>query len=373
MRAQSVARPKRLPVLSSKVEAAAPEISTAGVILALRTEGAEIVGAVSIQAVSIQVQSMVKTGGSGRASLSRMTSPDPSPAPTTLAFLGLGAMGYPMARHLANSSKESGHTLLVWNRGRARAEAHALDTGSRATELSGLANADLIITCLPTSAEVDAMIAQLPNLKPGAVWLDCTSGHPDAARRQVEELHARGVTFLDAPVSGGVVGAEAGKLTVMVGGDAATLEQIAPLLSFAGQVTHVGPSGAGFAVKAINNALLAVTLWATGEGLAALAGSGVDLSAALSVINASSGRSNASQNLIPQRVLTREFPPTFKLGLLAKDADIAMDVVHAVKGSAPLLAQVSALVRGAAQVIGPDEDHTAALRLIEQMNGREIR
>jgi 3-hydroxyisobutyrate dehydrogenase len=297
----------------------------------------------------------------------------PSPAPLTLAFLGLGAMGYPMARHLANSSKEHDHTLLVWNRNRSRAEAHAAETGSTVAELSDLAGADLIITCLPTSAEVDELMGQLPTLKPGAIWLDCTSGHPDAAQRQVEELRSRGVTFLDAPVSGGVVGAEAGKLTVMVGGDAAALERITPLLSFAGQVTHVGPSGAGFAVKAINNALLAVTLWATGEGLAALAGSGVDLGAALSVINASSGRSNASQNLIPQRVLTRAFPPTFKLGLLAKDADIAMDVVHAVKGSAPLLAQVAALVRGAAQVIGPDEDHTAALKLIEQMNGVELK
>ncbi|WP_293911138.1 NAD(P)-dependent oxidoreductase [Deinococcus sp.] len=302
-----------------------------------------------------------------------MNPSDSSPAPITLAFLGLGAMGYPMARWLAQSSQENGHTLLVWNRHRERAEAHTAETGSRVAELGDLANADLIVTCLPTSAEVDEVMARLPNLRPGAVWLDCTSGHPDAARRQVEELRSRGVTFLDAPVSGGVVGAEAGKLTVMVGGDAAALERVRALLSFAGQVTHVGPSGAGFAVKAINNALLAVTLWATGEGLAALAGSGVDLGAALSVINASSGRSNASQNLIPQRVLTRQFPPTFKLGLLAKDADIAMDVVHAVKGSTPLLAQVAALVRGAAQLIGPDEDHTAALKLIEQMNGVELR
>ena len=109
------------------------------------------------------------------------------------------------------------------------------------------------------------------------------------------------------------------------------------------------------------------------RGCACWPGAGVDVSAALSVINASSGRSNASQNLIGQRVLTREFPATFKLGLLAKDADIALDVVRQVKGSAPLLAQVGGLIRGASRIIGEGEDHTAALRLIEQMNGQVLR
>ena len=303
-----------------------------------------------------------------------MTSSDSSPGTLppgtlTLAFLGLGAMGDPMARHLAAGE----HELLVWNRTAGKAEAFAAETGAQAAELADLTRADLLISCLPTSAEVDEVLSRLPDLKPGAVWLDCTSGHPDAARRQAEMLSLRGVTFLDAPVSGGVAGAESGQLTVMVGGDADTLERIKPLLAFAGQVTHVGPTGAGFAVKAINNALLAVNLWATGEGLCVLAGAGVDVSAALSVINASSGRSNASQNLIGQRVLTREFPATFKLGLLAKDADIALDVVRAVKGSAPLLAQVGGLIRGASRIIGPDVDHTAALRLIEQMNGQVLR
>ena len=296
-----------------------------------------------------------------------MTSQDA--APLTLAFLGLGAMGNPMARHLAAGE----HELLVWNRTRRKADSFAAETGAQVAELADLAHADLLISCLPTSAEVDEVLSQLPDLKPGAVWLDCTSGHPDAARRQSETLSLRGVIFLDAPVSGGVTGAESGQLTVMVGGDAAALERIKPLLTFAGQVTHVGPTGAGFAVKAINNALLAAHLWAAGEGLCVLAGAGVDVAAALSVINASSGRSNATQNLIPSRVLTREFPATFKLGLLAKDADIALDVVRDVKGSAPLLSQVGALIRGASRIIGPDEDHTAALKLVEQMNGREIR
>ncbi|GBF06589.1 3-hydroxyisobutyrate dehydrogenase [Deinococcus aerius] len=292
----------------------------------------------------------------------------------TLAFLGLGAMGWPMAGHLARRAGETGGHTLVWNRTREKAGAHAREFGSEAVELSGVAGADVVFTCLPTSAEVDGMLGELEGtLRPGTIWVDCTSGHPEAARRQAERLSERGVTFLDAPVSGGTAGARAGRLTVMVGGDAGALNAVRDDFAFAGTVVHVGGVGAGFAVKAVNNALLAVTLWATGEGLAALARGGVNLGAALEVINASSGRSNASQNLIGQRVLTREFPATFGLGLLAKDAGIAADVVRGAGASAPVLMQVEALTRAAATLIGPEVDHTAALRLIERMNAVELR
>lgn len=288
--------------------------------------------------------------------------------PLTLAFVGLGAMGAPMAAHLAGSGE-----LLLYNRTHATAQALAQQVGAQAVALGDLGRADIIFSCLPTSQEVGEVLAQIPALKRGATWVDCTSGHPDAARVQAQQLAELGVTFLDAPVSGGTAGAQAGTLTVMVGGDEAALEWVRPYLKFAGLVRHVGPTGAGFAVKAINNILLAAQLLATGEGLAALARSGVSLDAALEVINASSGRGNASQNLIPQRVLTREFPVTFKLGLLAKDADIALDVAQGAKASTPLLAQVAALTRGAAQQVGYDTDHTAALKLIEQLNGVELK
>ncbi|SMB92554.1 NAD(P)-dependent oxidoreductase [Deinococcus hopiensis] len=292
----------------------------------------------------------------------------------TLAFLGLGAMGRPMAGHLARRTNELGGRTLVWNRTASKAEVHAREFGSQAVLLAEVAGADVIFSCLPTSAEVDGVLAELgEHLRPGTVWVDCTSGHPQAAGRQAAELAARGVSFLDAPVSGGTAGAEAGRLTVMVGGPAEALEGVRPDLAFAGKVVRVGGSGAGFAVKAINNALLAVNLWAAGEGLAALGLGGVDLGAALEVINASSGRSNATENLIGQRVLTREFPATFALGLLAKDAGIAADVVRDARGSAPVLMAVEALYRAAAHLIGPDEDHTAALQLVERMNAVELR
>ncbi|GHF99903.1 3-hydroxyisobutyrate dehydrogenase [Deinococcus piscis] len=284
------------------------------------------------------------------------------------AFIGLGAMGYPMAGHLARQSD-----TLVWNRTPARAQAHEAEFGSAACELSSLAHADVIFSCLPTSAEVWEVLRVLDGqLEAGTVWVDCTSGHPQEAQAQAAWLAERGVHFLDAPVSGGTGGAEAGTLTVMVGGDPAVLERVRPRLAFAGKVVHVGPTGAGFAVKAVNNALLAVNLWAAGEGLAALKAGGVELTAALDVINASSGRSNASENLIGQRVLSREFPATFALGLLAKDVGIALDVVGAQKGAAPLLGATGGLYRAAERVIGGSADHTAALKLVEQMNDVEI-
>lgn len=279
-------------------------------------------------------------------------------------------MGYPMARHLAQRAQANGGQCLVWNRHFEKAEQHAKECGSRAATLQEAAQADIIVTCLPTSAEVNQIIDQVGgDVRPGSVWVDCTSGHPDAAQQQAARLAERGVTFLDSPVSGGTAGAENGKLTVMVGGDATKLAEIQDELTFAGKIVHVGGVGAGFAVKAVNNILLGVNLWATGEGLAALSKLGVDITGALDVINASSGRSNASENLIGQRVLTREFPATFALGLLAKDAGIATDVIGQTKASAPLLMMTEGLYRAAAQMVGSQEDHTAALKLIEQMNG----
>jgi 3-hydroxyisobutyrate dehydrogenase len=292
----------------------------------------------------------------------------------TTAFLGLGAMGWPMAARLARHAAGTGGRALVWNRTRAKADAHAREFGSGAVELGDVIAADVIFSCLPTSAEVDGVLDRLDGtLRPGTVWVDCTSGQPDAARRQAARLAGQAVAFLDAPVSGGPGGAEAGTLSVMVGGDADVLERVRGDLAFAGKVVHLGGAGAGFAVKAINNTLMAANLWAAGEGLAALARSGVDLHAALSVINASSGRSYASEALIPQRVLTREFPLTFQLGLLAKDTGVAADVVRGVKGSAPVLMQIEALYRAAAHIVGAGADYSAVLKLVEQMNDTEIK
>jgi 3-hydroxyisobutyrate dehydrogenase len=171
-----------------------------------------------------------------------------------------------------------------------------------------------------------------------------------------------------------VSGAEQGTLTVMCGGSEADLTKARPVLeAFGRKIVHCGDVGAGDAVKAVNNAMLAVHIWAAGEGLAALAKSGVDPKIALDVINASSGRSNSSENLFPERVLTRAFPRTFRLALLDKDLRIAADFARTQKVTSPLLQLTSELFRLARVALGEEADHVEAVKVLEQWAGAEIK
>jgi 3-hydroxyisobutyrate dehydrogenase len=300
-----------------------------------------------------------------------------------IAFLGLGAIGRPMARHLAAAP----HELTVWNRSHGKALAFAAETGAQAadTPADAARGAAVVVTCLPTSREVEALLdgdgarpnasaGLLARMAPGTVLVDCTSGDPASSRRIAARLAERGVGFVDAPVSGGTVGAERGTLTVMCGGDAALVERVRPVLArFGEKIVHCGPVGAGHAVKAVNNALLAVHVWSTGEGLAALAKAGVDPVVALDVINSSSGRSFASTSLFPERVVTRAFPRTFRLALLAKDAGIAADLARAERVPSPLLQLAAELFRVAHGSLGDEADHVEAVRVIEQWAGAQIK
>lgn len=288
-----------------------------------------------------------------------------------VAFLGLGAMGYPIAGHIAKQFE-----TLVWNRTFAKAEAHAAEFGSGAVALEGAAGADLIFTCVPVSRDVDELARRLlPHLRPGTLWVDHTSGEPALAKETAALLAERGVIYIDAPLSGGVVGAKNARATVMVGGDKSAFERARPVMeTYAAKIVQVGPLGSGHAVKAVNNALLAVNLWALSEGMVALVKGGVDAGLALEVINASSGRSNVSENLFPSRVVSRAFPNTFALGLLAKDLGIANQVFQGAGTPAPLLRQLREFFEVAKREIGStDVDHTAVAKLLEKWSGVEIK
>ena len=294
----------------------------------------------------------------------------------TVAFLGLGAIGRPMAARLAAAP---GISLAVWNRTAERARAFAAETGARraSTPADAARGADVVITCFPVSADVDAALdgpdGLLAGLARGALLVDCTSGDPATSRRIAARLAEVGAGFLDAPVSGGTIGAEQGTLTVMVGGDPALLERARPVLeAFGSKIVHCGDVGAGDALKAVNNALLAIHLWSTAEGLAALAKAGVRADVALDVINASSGRSNASMNLFPERVLTRAFPRTFRLALLDKDVGIAAGVARELKVPSPLLQLTADLFRIAHTALGEEADHVEAVKVLEEWAGVEI-
>ncbi|MCE9602953.1 MAG: NAD(P)-dependent oxidoreductase [Gemmatimonadetes bacterium] len=295
-----------------------------------------------------------------------------------VAFLGLGAIGTPMARHLARVD----WGLRVWNRTAVRASEfatkHAAHGVTHATTPAAAARgADVVITCFPVSSDVESLLdgpdGVLAGLARGATLVDCTSGDPATSKRIAARLAERGVGYLDAPVSGGVLGAEGGTLTVMVGGDSATLEKVRPVLeAFGKKIVHCGAIGTGDAVKAVNNALLAMHLWSTAEGLATLTSAGVDPAVALDVINTSSGRSNASMNLFPERVLTRAFPRTFRLALLDKDVGIAAQVAREQRIPSPLIQLTAELYQAAHRALGEEADHVEVVKWVEQLTGTVI-
>ena len=259
------------------------------------------------------------------------------------AFLGLGAIGAPMARHLAGRAE-----LAVWNRTEAKATAFAAANKARAaaTPAAAARGADVVITCLPTSREVESLLdgdqGLLAGMTNGTLLIDCTSGDP-------------------------------GKLTIMCGGDQATFDKARSVLeSFGEKIVLCGPVGAGHAVKAVNQAMLGVHIWALAEGLVALQKAGVPTQSALDVINASSGRSNASMNLFPERVMTRAFPRTFRLALLDKDVRIAADFAREHGVASPLLQLTAELLRLARHDLGEEADHVEAVKVVEQWAGVEV-
>ena len=292
-----------------------------------------------------------------------------------IAFLGLGAIGRPMAARLARL-----HQLTVWNRTAERAIAFASEHGAQIAPSPRAAakGAEVVITCLPTSADVLALLdgadGLLAGLARGTLFLDCTSGDGATTRRIAERLAPLGVDFADAPVSGGTNGAEAGTLTVMVGGDPAVFERAVPVLSgFGKRIVHMGPLGTGDAMKAVNNMLLGVNILALGEGLTALVKAGVPARVAVETLNASSGRSFVSEALVPDRVLTGSWPSTFRLALLDKDAGICLRLLEELGLPAPLMERAGALLHEARTVLGEQADYLEPIRLAEQRSGVTIR
>ncbi len=293
-----------------------------------------------------------------------------------VAFLGLGDIGELMASHLARDPFD----LTVWNRTRSKADEFARTHKSRvaATPAEAVKDAQVAITCLPSSIEVEAILhgenGMLDALRKGAVLIDCTSGDPPTSRSIAAELGGRGVEFIDAPVSGGTTAAKSGTLTVMWGGEATVFERVRPVMeAFGKKIVHAGRVGSGDALKAVNNALLAVHILSTAEGLAILVKAGVDPKVALEVINASSGRSNSSENLIPQRVLTRAFPRTFRLALLEKDIGIAAVMAEDLEVKSPLISLTAERFHEAREKLGEEADHVEAVKMIEEENGIEIK
>ena len=251
-----------------------------------------------------------------------------------VAFIGLGAMGYPMAANLSrlrcSHDEEDGSPIFVFDKRTSVAEQHASEFGTRAVStLDELKGCSIVFLSLPTSREVGLVCKDLVLDQQGAIVADCTSGDPMMTKKIAASLAERNIAMVDCPVSGGPAGAKSGQLTSMIGGPLDAVSTVAPLLQRMAhkKVVHVGVIGAGHAIKAVNNTMNTAHLVLAAEGLLALAKFGIAPAVAIDAINGSSGRSLQTEVRIPKEVFSREFNYGFPLKLMLKDATIAVDSV----------------------------------------------
>ncbi len=298
-----------------------------------------------------------------------------------IGFIGLGVMGTPMSSHL----HRAGHRLALHDLDMPAARALAARLGERAvavdTPLEVARRSDVVITMLPNGEVVRSVVfgddgpgrGLAAGLKRGALLIDTSSAEPWLTRQTAERLAAQGVAMLDAPVSGAQWGAQAAQLVFMVGGAKADLDRARPLLACMGpSIFHLGPLGAGHAMKSINNLVTAITLTATAEGLVMGKAAGLDPRAMVEVMNASTSMSWISQTHIEKRILSRAFDDPFKLALMLKDMGIANALARDVQVSAPLAALGQALWQAASRAAGPGASISELVRWVEQQNGCEI-
>lgn len=284
-----------------------------------------------------------------------------------IGFAGLGRMGHPMASVLA----QAGYRVTGFDISAAARDSWSDRTGCAcADSVAGLAEeARALGLMLPDSAAVGSVLIEqgLPSLLPaGAIVIDMGSSIPGKTRELAAEAARRGLSYVDAPVSGGVSGAREGNLTIMVGGEPVPVDQVRELLAAMGsRVMRVGGSGAGHAVKAINNLLSATHLLVTSEAMAAAARFGLDVPTALDVINGSSGRSGSTLNKWPNFIVPGSFDSGFSLALMVKDMRIALELITSTGGPAELAGASLELWERAAGALNPDADHTEIARWLD--------
>ncbi|HKG39341.1 MAG TPA: NAD(P)-binding domain-containing protein [Conexibacter sp.] len=294
-----------------------------------------------------------------------------------VGVIGLGIMGAPMARNLLRA----GFPVVVWNRTAARADALIADGAEQAASPREVAErASIAITMLSDSPDVEAVYRAADGVLAGvasrshetSVLVDMSTIAPRVARELAQEAAARGAVMLDAPVSGGDVGAQEGTLSIMVGGDAAALERARPALETLGtRITHVGGSGAGQVVKACNQIVVALTLEALGEALVLGAKAGVDPAAIVEALGGGLAASRVLEVRGP-KLLARDFEPGFKLDLHAKDLAIVLATARELGVALPGTALVDQLFH-AEQGRGHGEaDNSTVVRALELLAGHEI-
>ena len=290
---------------------------------------------------------------------------------STVAFIGLGIMGNPMARHLL----AAGHDVVAYTRQPAVVERFVAEGGRGAASVAeAVTDADVVALMLPDSPDVRAVLAGdagvFATVRRGTLVIDFSSIRPDVAAELAAEGATRGLRVIDAPVSGGEQGAKDASLSIMVGGAAADFEAARPYLDAVGKtVVHVGAAGSGQTVKAANQLMVAGIIELVAEAIVFLDAYGVDTTAALTVL----GGGLAGNTVLARKgaaMLARDFTPGFRIDLHNKDMEIVTSAARAAGVAIPLGAVVAQLV-GAVKAQGHgDLDHSALLALVEQLSGR---
>lgn len=287
-----------------------------------------------------------------------------------VALIGLGTMGAPMALNLLRA----GHTVTVHNRTRDR-ELPIVEAGGQRAESPQAAaqGAAVVITCVSDTPDVEAVIlgdrGVIQGAQPGTIVVDMSTISPTATRHIAAVLAAQQIAMVDAPVSGGSEGAQRGTLSIMVGGEAAVVEQVRPVLAALGKtITHVGPIGAGQTTKAINQIIVAGTYWAIAEGMALGLKADLDMAQVVQAVSGGAagswGLDNRSGNMI-----NNDYPLGFRVRLHRKDLNIALDAARELGVTLPMAAYVEQIESGLIGRGFGDEDVSAIARSVREQSG----
>lgn len=293
--------------------------------------------------------------------------------PETIGFIGLGVMGDPMARNLV----EAGHALVVHSRSPEPVEALA-DAGAEvaSSPREVAERADVVITMLPDSPAVEDVVlgedGVLAGASEGDLLIDMSTIHPTVSVAVAKAAAERGVAALDAPVSGGDVGAQQGILSIMVGGEAADFERARPLFEVLGKtIVHVGEAGAGQVVKACNQVVVAVTIAAVSEALVLGSKAGVDPEQILDVLGGGLA-ANKVMEMRRRNFLEHDFTPGFRIDLHHKDLNIALESGDAYGVPLPVTGLVQQYMRALRAKGHGGDDHSGLLRLVEELAEHRI-
>ena len=290
-----------------------------------------------------------------------------------IGFIGLGIMGVPMAGHLI----KAGHTLFVHTRTKSKAQPLIEQGATWCDSPADVAkHCQLLLTIVTDTPDVEAVLTgpdgAAETLAPGSCVVDMSTISPAVTRNLAEQLAARDITLLDAPVTGGDVGAQNGTLTIMVGGSADAFERVRPVLERMGKrIVHVGPSGSGQMLKACNQILCALNMIGVCEAIALAKHSGLDLSTLIDTLSTGAGGSWALANLGP-KIAADDLAPAFMIKLIQKDLRIVQDAAQDLRVALPGTALAQQLFRAVEAQPGGGELGTQAMtRAIEALSANE--